>query len=179
MLTLFECEVPSPIGTLRVVVREARESREPVAGVLCGVTFDGDDRWRDACLRRFAGARVAAGDPSGVAAAFDRYFAGEIHALDGLEVDPVGTPFQRRVWSALRAIPAGSTISYQELAQRIGSPSAVRAVGAANGANPIPVVIPCHRVIGSRGSLVGYGGGLQRKDWLLRHEGWRPLAPLL
>jgi methylated-DNA-[protein]-cysteine S-methyltransferase len=89
-------------------------------------------------------------------------------------VRPSGTPFQRRVWDALRAIPVGTTSSYRDLAIRIGSPSAIRAVGAANGANPIPIVIPCHRVIGAGGNLVGYGGGLDRKRWLLAHEGVVP-----
>ena len=85
-------------------------------------------------------------------------------------MDTGGTPFQRKVWSALRDIGVGRTASYSEVAKAVGSPSAVRAVGAANGANPIPIVIPCHRVIGADGSLCGYGGGLERKRWLLRHE---------
>ncbi len=103
------------------------------------------------------------------------YFRGDLQALDGIPVDPDGgTPFQREVWLTLRAIPAGATWSYGELAGRIGRPSAIRAVGAANGANPIPIVLPCHRVIGANGSLVGYGGGLDRKRWLLAHEGVTP-----
>jgi methylated-DNA-[protein]-cysteine S-methyltransferase len=81
-----------------------------------------------------------------------------------------GTPFQLEVWQALRKIPCGTTVSYLDLARQIGRPAAVRAVGLANGSNPIPVVIPCHRVIGSNGSLTGYGGGLERKRWLLEHE---------
>lgn len=200
MLTLFECTVHSPIGTLHLLAQaepggaDSSRSRRPTAGgpanlgehrseglappgVLCGVTFDGDERWRQAVLRRFGDVRLERGDPAGAAVAFDRYFSGDLHALDGLEIDPGGTPFQCRVWLALRTIRPGSTLSYQELASRIGSPAAVRAVGAANGANPIPIVVPCHRVIGAQGTLVGYGGGLERKDWLLRHEGWRPLAP--
>ena len=83
-----------------------------------------------------------------------------------------GTPFQKRVWDALRQVPAGKTATYAEIAVLIGSPAAVRAVGAANGANPVAVVVPCHRIIGSNGTLTGYGGGLKRKEWLLRHEGW-------
>ena len=100
------------------------------------------------------------------------YFAGTLHAFD-FPLAPRGTPFQLAVWNALSKIPWGETISYADLAQRIGKPSAVRAVGAANGANPIPIVIPCHRVIGSNGSLTGYGGGIERKQWLLAHEGRR------
>jgi methylated-DNA-[protein]-cysteine S-methyltransferase len=99
------------------------------------------------------------------------YFAGDLAAIDAIAAESAGTDFQRRVWKALRQIPAGETWSYNRLARRIGRPAAVRAVGAANGANPISVVVPCHRVIGADGSLTGYGGGLDRKRWLLRHEG--------
>jgi methylated-DNA-[protein]-cysteine S-methyltransferase len=100
------------------------------------------------------------------------YFRGDLAALDDVAAEPQrGTPFQRRVWQALRGIRAGTTQSYGELAARIGAPRAVRAVGAANGANPVPLVLPCHRVIASDGTLGGYGGGLAMKAWLLRHEG--------
>jgi methylated-DNA-[protein]-cysteine S-methyltransferase len=99
------------------------------------------------------------------------YFAGDIAAIDAIPAESAGTEFQRRVWKTLREIPAGETWSYSRLAQRIGRPEAMRAVGFANGANPISVVVPCHRVIGANGSLTGYGGGLARKAWLLRHEG--------
>jgi len=98
------------------------------------------------------------------------YFAGQLRVFD-LPLAPNGTDFQRRVWSALREIPFGATISYAELARRVSNGAAVRAVGAANGRNPIPIIVPCHRVIGSNGSLTGFGGGLPRKQWLLRHEG--------
>ena len=98
------------------------------------------------------------------------YFAGRLRAFD-LPLAPNGTDFQRRVWNALREIPFGTTISYAKLARRVSNAAAVRAVGAANGRNPIPIIVPCHRVIGSDGSLTGFGGGLQRKQWLLRHEG--------
>jgi len=100
----------------------------------------------------------------------DEWFNGTRTRFD-LPLDLRGTPFQQRVWAELRAIPFGQTISYVELARRVGDPNAVRAVGAANGRNPIPLVVPCHRVIGANGSLVGFGGGLDRKRWLLRHEG--------
>lgn len=110
--------------------------------------------------------------------AMEAYFEGELGAIDALEVETGGTPFQRTVWDALRSIPAGQAISYGELAKRIGRPTAVRAVGLANGANPVSIVVPCHRVIGSgsKSSLVGYGGGLQRKRWLLEHE--KAIPPL-
>src|SRR6267142_895228 len=106
----------------------------------------------------------------GLSDAIARYFAGDLSAINALPVQTSGTPFQQQVWRALREIPCGTTISYAVLAARIGRPSAVRAVGLANGSNPVGVVVPCHRVIGSDGSLTGYGGGIERKRWLLRHE---------
>ena len=99
----------------------------------------------------------------------DAYFDGRLTTFD-LPLSPVGTPFQRRVWSALRAIPFGETRSYGQLAKAIGKPSAMRAVGAANGRNPIAIVVPCHRVIGADGSLTGFGGGIERKKFLLSLE---------
>ena len=111
-----------------------------------------------------------AGNPSGLSATISRYFAGELTVIDTIPVATGGTPFQRKVWQELRNIPCGATTSYGELARRIGHPTAVRAVGAANGDNPIAVVVPCHRVIGANGSLTGYGGGIERKRWLLDHE---------
>ena len=104
-----------------------------------------------------------------VAAQLDAYFAGELSSFD-LEMNLLGTPFQRNVWTQLCEIPYGETISYGELAQRVGNPNASRAVGLANGRNPIAIIVPCHRVIGANGSLTGYGGGLERKTWLLEHE---------
>jgi methylated-DNA-[protein]-cysteine S-methyltransferase len=115
--------------------------------------------------------------PAKVRRLLDEYFDGRLEALDEIECQADGTAFQQQVWTALREIPAGQTLSYGALAERIGNPKAVRAVGLANGTNPIPIVIPCHRVIGSDGSLTGYGGGLNRKRWLLAHEG--RFAPLL
>ena len=107
---------------------------------------------------------------SSAARALAAYFDGDVKAIDGLSVAMGGTDLQRRVWSALRDIPAGETISYGVLAARIGQPTAVRAVGHANGANLIDLVVPCHRVVGANRSLTGYGGGLERKRWLLDHE---------
>ena len=124
------------------------------------------------------GRHVATPDPSWVEDArpfkdvttqLTAYFAGRLRAFD-LPVEPGGTPFQSRVWRALRDIPYGETESYGALARRIGDPKAVRAVGLANGANPISIIIPCHRVIGSNGSLIGYGGGLPTKRALLDLE---------
>jgi O-6-methylguanine DNA methyltransferase len=108
--------------------------------------------------------------PSSVTDALDAYFDGELTAIDTLSTATGGTDFQREVWKALRDIEPGSTMSYGQLAAAIGRPNASRAVGAANGSNPIAIVVPCHRVIGANGSLTGYGGGLPRKRWLLDHE---------
>jgi methylated-DNA-[protein]-cysteine S-methyltransferase len=110
-------------------------------------------------------------DPGGLSSAMRRYFKGEIGVLKDLPVATSGTAFQTSIWKALRKINDGTAISYAELARRIGNAKAVRAAGLANGQNPISIVVPCHRVIGSDGSLTGYGGGLHRKQWLLAHEG--------
>jgi methylated-DNA-[protein]-cysteine S-methyltransferase len=108
--------------------------------------------------------------PTPVVEALNAYFDGDLHALDRVTTATAGTPFQRAVWKFLRTITPGTTISYGELAARIGRSSASRAVGAANGSNPIAIVVPCHRVIGASGKLTGYGGGLARKRWLIDHE---------
>ena len=120
-------------------------------------------------------------DPAGAVGALTAYFAGALKALDTIPVELQGTPFQRRVWEQLRTVRAGSTATYAELARAIGAPKAVRAVGAANGANPVALIVPCHRIIGSSGHLTGYGGGLDRKRWLLAHESgerklWNPVS---
>ncbi len=109
-------------------------------------------------------------NPNGLTDAIRSYFRGELTAIDTLPVEAGGTPFQRQVWHALRKITCGTTISYAQLAERIGRATAVRAVGLANASNPVGVVVPCHRVIGSNGALTGYGGGIERKRWLLAHE---------
>jgi methylated-DNA-[protein]-cysteine S-methyltransferase len=166
--------VASPIGTITIISD---------GEFLLALEFeDYDDR-----MRRLL--KIHVGDftlkelpnPSGLSDRIRAYFAGDLAAIDDIAVETGGTPFQREVWMALRRIPAGSTTTYGELAKTIGRPSAVRAVGMANGSNPIPIVVPCHRVIGSNGTLTGYGGGLPRKRWLLAHEGatsyQRELAP--
>jgi len=161
--TLWTSTHESPIGTLRSAVRSD--------GTLVALGFE--DSWTPLFARvavRFADPRVARGVPVHVTRAIEAYFAGEVTALDELAVDPAGTEFQRRVWAALRTIPAGETRSYAAVASAVGSPRAVRAVGAANGANPVAIAVPCHRVIASDGALHGYGGGLERKRWLLEHE---------
>ncbi len=154
----------TPIGPLAIAANGPR---------VCLVHFGPmDESVRLSLARWYPDAAIeSSGDPGGAVQALTRYFGGELESLDALEVELNGTPFQRRVWEALRTVPAGSTSSYAAQARCVGSPAAVRAVGAANGANPIAIVLPCHRIIGSNGSLTGYGGGLDRKRWLLDHEG--------
>jgi methylated-DNA-[protein]-cysteine S-methyltransferase len=153
----------SPVGPLTLAARERR---------VCLLHFDAPEAHVRATLARWYPCEqvMVDADPGGAATALGAYFAGRCDALDGLDVELNGTPFQRTVWSALRAVRSGTTCSYSELARRIGAPSAVRAVGAANGANPVAIIVPCHRVIGANGTLTGYGGGLDRKRWLLEHE---------
>jgi methylated-DNA-[protein]-cysteine S-methyltransferase len=109
--------------------------------------------------------------PAAIRKALAGYFAGDLTAIDAVPVATSGTSFQREVWAALREIQPGTTLSYGALARELGRPKSVRAVGLANGANPVAIVVPCHRVIGADASLTGYGGGIDRKRWLLTHEG--------
>jgi methylated-DNA-[protein]-cysteine S-methyltransferase len=144
------------------------------AGVegLVGVDFDVSNEEIARRLARRIGPCEITWQMHPAAAALMRYFGGALMAIQVLPVAQVfGTPFQRQVWGALRRIPVGQTISYGQLAQMVGRPTAVRAVAGANGDNPVAIVVPCHRVIGADGTLVGYGGGIERKKWLLRHEG--------
>ena len=161
-MALAESRFDSPCGELTVVTHDGR---------LVGLGFsDGDALLRRSLARRFGTAPVAGPAPAGITRTLAAYFDGNIAVLDELEVDTGGTPFQQRVWRALRRIPGGRTVAYRDLARTIGAPEAVRAVGAANGANPIGIVVPCHRVIAADGALHGYAYGLDRKEWLLRHE---------
>jgi methylated-DNA-[protein]-cysteine S-methyltransferase len=153
----------TPIGTALLVTDEA--------GALRALNWtDYEDSMQRWIARRYPAARLEAG-ASPARAAFEAYFAGELQALDRVAWVAAGTDFQLKVWRTLCTIPAGETLSYAGLAARIGKPSAMRAVGLANGANPVAIVVPCHRVIGANGALTGYGGGLQRKKWLLALEG--------
>ena len=142
-------------------------------GTLRALDFaDYEPRMRTLLARHYGAVTLVEGDaPVRVTAALDAYFGGDATALDALPVATAGSDFQRSVWAALRAIPAGTTTGYGALAAQIGKPGAARAVGLANGANPIGIVVPCHRVIGANGTLTGYAGGIARKEWLLRHEG--------
>jgi methylated-DNA-[protein]-cysteine S-methyltransferase len=171
MRTVETCELPSPVGPLGLAAED---------GALVAVTFDGLPPLRGWAKRVLAPyVEVPSRDPAGAVSALRRFFAGDLSALSTVPLRLHGTDFQRLVWAALRRIPAGQTWSYQALAHAIGEPRATRAVGAANGQNPVPIVVPCHRVIGSDGRLTGFGGGLPRKAWLLRHEGaLQPELPL-
>ena len=139
---------------------------------LCAVDFAGHEARMQRLLKRRYGTYQLAElrNPCGASARIRAYLDGDVDALDCLNVRTGGTAFQSAAWQALRAIPAGTTATYREQAERLGRPRAVRAVGAANGQNPLAIVLPCHRVVGANGSLTGYAGGLATKDWLLRHE---------
>ena len=158
-------QVETPVGVALIVVDEA--------GILRAFDFsDYGARMRKLLSRHYPGLEPVAGRaPDSLRDAVARYFKGDLTAFDSIAWATNGTVFQRKVWDALCTIPAGETLSYKGLAERIGSPSAMRAVGLANGSNPVAIVVPCHRVIGANGSLTGYGGGLPRKKWLLAHEG--------
>ncbi|MBL8376465.1 MAG: methylated-DNA--[protein]-cysteine S-methyltransferase [Burkholderiales bacterium] len=139
-------------------------------GTLKALDFGGyEERMHALLARRVPGYRLVPGR-SEVPRALAAYFAGDLEVLDDLPVAPGGTEFQDAAWHALRSIAPGTTATYGEQARRIGRPAAVRAVGAANGRNPIAIVLPCHRVVGKSGELTGYAGGIMTKQWLLAHE---------
>lgn len=156
--------LPAPLGLLTLVWDDKR--------VLRALDFEDREPRLQRLLRRHYGPCVLdeAPVPTNLAAAIAAFFAGDLAAIERVPVRTNGTLFQRRVWAKLRCIPAGRTRTYGELAAGLGMPAASRAVGHANGANPIAIVVPCHRVIGARGTLTGYGGGIARKRWLLEHE---------
>ena len=156
--------LPSPLGEILLVTDEAGRVRAidfhdyaPRIRRLLGLHY-GDLSPEDGAA------------PATVRKALSDYFDGQLDALSAIPWATGGTAFQRAVWTALTDVPAGTTCAYSALAARIGKPAAVRAVGAANGANPIAIVVPCHRLIGANGALTGYAGGLERKRWLLAHE---------
>ena len=155
----------TPIGTALLVTN--------TDGALCALDWTDYEERLNTSLRRYLGSAplVDAAAPKQIRQALTHYFGGDLDQLDTIPCHIPGTPFQNRIWTALRKIPAGSTLSYGTLAAQLGVPNAMRAVGHANGANPLSVVVPCHRLIGANGSLTGYGGGIARKRWLLEHEG--------
>lgn len=154
----------SPLGDMQIVWERD--------GPIRAVDFlDYEDRMRR-LLKRYCGDVAPSGGkiPSKTARAFDAYFAGRFSALDELAIATNGTAFQHSVWRVLKTIPPGNTASYGSVAVQLGKPKASRAVGRANGDNPIAIIIPCHRLVGSDGAITGYGGGVERKRWLLDHE---------
>ncbi|HKV44869.1 MAG TPA: methylated-DNA--[protein]-cysteine S-methyltransferase [bacterium] len=162
-MDLFVDRMPSPIGALLLVWQSS---------TLRALSFDDREERLRRWLRLHYGVLRLATEraPEVIRAPIGAYFYGEITAIDRILVHAHGTPFQRQVWAALREIPAGSTTTYGALAVRLGRSGASRAVGLANGSNPVAIVVPCHRVIGANGALTGYGGGIDRKRWLLEHE---------
>jgi methylated-DNA-[protein]-cysteine S-methyltransferase len=156
--------VDSPLGTILIVADGEH---------LCALDFaDCETRVTARLEARYGRYRLTnAADPLGISSRIRAYLTRDFAALDDIPVSAGGTAWERRVWSALRAIPAGTTVSYGDLARCLGCPGGSRAVGAANARNPVAIVVPCHRLIGIGGRLAGYAGGLDRKRWLLQHEG--------
>ena len=156
-------ELDSPIG--RILFASHDEG-------ICALDYAGYEKRMESLLtRRFVEFEYRRGaDPHQLKRRLRRYFDGELHALDDTPVSLGGTEFQEQVWNALREIPAGRTLTYGELAARLGRAQAARAVGHANSLNPVAIIVPCHRVMGASSALTGYAGGLARKEWLLRHE---------
>ncbi|MCS2171269.1 methylated-DNA--[protein]-cysteine S-methyltransferase [Scandinavium sp. TWS1a] len=168
MLRLLEDKITTPLGALWILCDEQFNLR--------AVEWDEhSDRMGyllDLHYHAEGYERVASSNPNGLSKKMQTYFEGDLSVIDDLPSATAGTPFQREVWQALRSIPCGQVMHYGELAEQLGRPGAARAVGAANGSNPVSIVVPCHRVIGRNGTLTGYAGGVQRKEWLLRHEGY-------
>ena len=155
--------IETPIGPMVLLARD---------GVLLLLEFDDTtERVAREVKARFGDVElVQSANPFGLSEKIRAYFAGGLAAIEGLATDGGGTGFERRVWAELKTIPCGTTQSYGDIARRLGDIGLSRAVGIANARNPIAIVVPCHRVIGADGSLTGYGGGLERKRWLLAHE---------
>lgn len=167
MLTFLTDLIESPIGDMMIVTDEQEALRALE-------WTDLNDRMTRLLNRQYVGIEIILRQhsaPTHIRTALRCYFDGQINALDNLVTVSRGTVFQRSVWQALRTIPVGQTRSYRDIAIAIGNPQGVRAIGLANGANPIGIVVPCHRVIGANGTMTGYGGGVNRKEWLLKHEG--------
>lgn len=171
MKTLFSDRIDTPIGAILIAVDGEQ---------LCSLDFADNEQHIMASLQRRYGSftLLPTSNPRGISERLSAYFAGDYSSLDDIPVSTGGTAFQQQVWLALRTIPAGTTLSYGELAAQLGKPTAYRAVGGTNALNPVAIVLPCHRVIGSNASLTGYAGGLERKQWLLQHEGYAVSKPV-
>lgn len=167
MLILLEDKIVTPLGPLWVLCDEQFKLR--------AVEWE---EYSDRMLQllgvhygRQGYQRVKSQNPDGLSNKLREYFEGDVTAIETLPTATAGTDFQREVWQTLRTIPCGQVMHYGQLAGQLGRPGAARAVGAANGSNPVSIVVPCHRVIGRNGTMTGYAGGVERKKWLLRHEG--------
>ena len=163
-MKLFIDRIDSPIGTILLVADN--ES-------LCALDYAGyEHRMMKLLQARYAQISLQeTPDPCGLSSVLRRYLAGDLACVDHIPVNTGGTGFQQEVWFALRRIPPGSVMTYGEMAAQLGRPTAYRAVGMTNALNPIAIVVPCHRLVGANGALTGYAGGLNRKKWLLEHEG--------
>lgn len=166
MKDLYLEKINSPIGRILIIT---------AAEMLCGLEFEAyESRTYGFLEKRFGEFKLNdTQNASAITQRIQAYLEGDYHSLDQILVSTGGTAFQQQVWTALRSIPIGAVITYGELAQRLGKPAAARAIGITNSLNPISIVLPCHRVIGANGALTGYAGGLERKRWLLQHEGVR------
>lgn len=166
MKTLHIDHIDSPIGTILLVVDGNK---------LCSLDYEEyEQRMMTLLESRYGSVQLLPkADPNGFSSRVRSYLAGSYSSLENIPVSTGGTPFQQRVWHALRTIPVGTTKTYGELAAQLGKPTAYRAVGGTNALNPIAIVLPCHRVVGANASLTGYAGGLERKRWLLEHEGYK------
>ena len=155
------CWIESPLGTMYLAITD---------GALREAGFV--ETWARPVLEPDADAPETGLSPEAVRIrdAVAAYFEGDVKAIDEIAIDPQGTEFQRAVWRAIREVPAGRTVSYQDIARAVGKPSAYRAVGTATGRNPVGIAVPCHRIVRADGGLGGYGGGLHRKEWFLEHE---------
>lgn len=168
MLTLLEDKIATPLGPLKIICDEQFQLR--------AVEWEEYSNKMRKCLNTHYGSQgyqlLKTINPDGLSQKLTDYFDGDLNIISSLPTATTGTPFQHEVWKILRTIPCGQVMYYGQLAEMLGRPGAARAVGAANGSNPISIVVPCHRVIGSNRTMTGYAGGVQRKKWLLQHEGY-------
>jgi len=160
----FLDRIMSPIGNVLIVTNDRS---------MCALDYEGcEHRMHRLLAERYSDYQlVEADDPLGYSTRVCKYFEGDLDAIRTITVETGGSEFQRDVWAMLREIPGGTTVTYGQIATKLGMPEASRAVGLANSLNPIAIVVPCHRVIGANDKLTGYAGGLERKTWLLQHEG--------
>lgn len=168
MLRLLEDKIATPLGPLWIISDEQFQLR----AVEWEEHSDRMEKLLNIHYRLTGYQRVASKNPGGLSQKLKDYFDGDLNIISSLPTENAGTAFQREVWQLLKSIPCGQVMHYGQLAEKLGRASAARAVGAANGANPVSIVVPCHRVIGRNGTMTGYAGGVARKEWLLRHEGY-------